>query len=169
MTRDDYILIGQIKGVHGLHGNLKVAFFTESIDVFGKGVSVLIREPSKPGRFFTIQKAKPYKKGILLTVDGISDISAAETLMGSDIYLDKSLLPETEEGEFYWFDIIGLSVVSREGETLGVVTSIFPTGSNDVYVVEDKGEERLIPALESVILSIDLDARTMTVDLPEGL
>lgn len=169
MTQDDYILIGQIKGVHGLHGNLKVASFAESIDVFGKGVSVLIREPSNPGRLYTIKGAKPYKKGLLLTVEGISDISSAETLMGSDIYLDKSLLPETEEGEFYWFDIIGLSVISKDGEALGVVTSIFPTGSNDVYVVEDKGEERLIPALESVILSIDLDARTMTVDLPEGL
>ena len=169
MTQDDFILIGQIKGVHGLHGNLKVAYYTESIDVFGKGVSVLIRQASKPGRSYSIKTAKPYKKGLLLTVDGISDISSAETLVGSDIYLDKALLPETEEGEYYWFDIIGLSVVSQEGEILGVVTSIFPTGSNDVYVVEDNGEERLIPALESVVLSIDLDSRTMTVDLPEGL
>jgi 16S rRNA processing protein RimM len=50
-----------------------------------------------------------------------------------------------------------------------VVESIFPTGSNDVYVVKDRGEERLIPALESVIVSIDLDSGVMTVDLPEGL
>ena len=169
MSRDDYILIGQIKGIHGLHGNMKVAFFTESMDVYGKGVSILIRSPSRPGRCFTIKAAKPYRKGLLLSVDGISDISMAEMLVGSEIYLEKSLLPEPEEGEYFWFDIIGLSVITQDGETLGKVKSIFPTGSNDVYVVEGNGEERLIPALESVILSIDLDSCTMIVDLPEGL
>lgn len=169
MDEDDYILIGQVKGVHGLHGNLKVAFFTESIDVFAPGVSIMICGSSLSGRRYTIKAAKPYKKGLLLSVDGVTDISSAEKLMDSNLFMDKALLPETEEGEYYWFDIIGLSVYSNEGETLGVVTSIFPTGSNDVYVVEDNGEERLIPALESVVLSIDLDSRTMIVDLPEGL
>lgn len=169
MNQDDYILIGQVKGVHGLHGNLKVAYYTESIDVYAKGVPIVIREPSLTGKSYIIKDAKPYKKGLLLSVDGVSDISSAEKLMGSDIFLEKALLPETEEGVFYWFDIIGLSVQSKDGTSLGVVTSIFPTGSNDVYVVEDNGEERLIPALESVVLSIDLDSRTMIVDLPEGL
>lgn len=169
MTEDNYILIGQINGIHGLHGNLKVYSYTDSMDLYEKGVSLMIRQPLKPAEYLTIKTAKPYKKGLLLSVDEITDISSAEKLIGSEIWIAKDLLPELEDDEYYWFDIIGLSVFSVTGESLGVVKSIFPTGSNDVYVVEDKGEERLIPALESVIVSIDLDAHTMTVDLPEGL
>ncbi|MBU1169814.1 MAG: ribosome maturation factor RimM [Proteobacteria bacterium] len=169
MTEDDYILIGQIRGIHGLHGNMKVYSYTETLDLYEKGLTLLIREPSKPGEYHTIKEAKPYKKGVLLSIDGIEDISSAEKLIGSDIWIARDLLPETDDDEYYWFEIIGLSVYTVTGEALGVVKSIFPTGSNDVYVVESKGEERLIPALESVIISIDLDTRTMTVDLPEGL
>jgi 16S rRNA processing protein RimM len=169
MTEDNYILIGQINGIHGLHGNLKVYSYTESMDLYEPGVSIMIRQPSKPSEYLTIKTVKPYKKGLLLSVEEITDISSAENLIGSDIWIPRDRLPELEDEEYYWFDIIGLSVVSVTGEPLGVVKSIFPTGSNDVYVVVDKGEERLIPALESVIISIDLDSRTMTVDLPEGL
>jgi 16S rRNA processing protein RimM len=129
----------------------------------------MLRPPSAPETPVTLRSAKPYKKGLLVTIDGIDDISAAEAFKGADILIARHLLPDPEEDEYYWFDIIGLSVVSVDGQALGVVESIFPTGSNDVYVVKDRGEERLIPALESVIVSIDLDSGVMTVDLPEGL
>lgn len=129
----------------------------------------MLRPPSAPETSVTIRSAKPYKKGLLLTVVGVDDISAAEPLKGADVLIARHLLPEPEEDEYYWFDIIGLSVVSVDGRALGVVESIFPTGSNDVYVVKDRGEERMIPALESVIVSINLDSGVMTVDLPEGL
>lgn len=169
MVDDDYILIGHINGVHGLHGNLKVYSYADSMELFDPGSTVLIREPSVPGKVYTVVSSKPYKKGLLLSVDGIPDISSAEKLVGSEIWIARDQLPETDDDEFYWFEIIGLSVFSREGISLGHVASIIPTGSNDVYVVENKGEELLIPALESVIVSIDLGEGTMTVDLPEGL
>jgi 16S rRNA processing protein RimM len=173
MTEEDYVIIGQITGVHGLHGSLKVNSHTDSLDLYKKGEQLLIRGSGKalsiPERCLTIQSVSPYKKKILLKFDEISDIDSAERLIGADIFIPREKFPELEDGEFYWVDIIGLSVFTVNGESLGRVDSIFPTGSNDVYVVKGKGKEILIPALESVIRSIDLDAGVMTVELPEGL
>jgi 16S rRNA processing protein RimM len=85
----------------------------------------------------------------------------------------KSQLPELEAGTYYWSDLIGLSVFSKDDVYIGCLTAILPTGSNDVYVVENTGpggrHEILIPALQSVVLDIDLEKRVMHVDLPEGL
>ena len=75
-----------------------------------------------------------------------------------------------ESGSHYWTDIIGLSVYRADGNYLGRITSILPTGSNDVYIVSDeKNKETLIPALESVVREIDLKNNRMQVQLPEGL
>ncbi len=173
MAEEDYVLIGQITGVHGLHGNLKVNSHTESLDLYKTGEKLLIRGKNLPPRLgdscLTIQGVSPYKRKILLKFHEIDDIDSAERLIGADIFISREKFPELDEGEYYWVDIIGLSVFTVKGECLGKVTSIFPTGSNDVYVVKGHGDERFIPALESVIKSVDLDNGTMTVELPEGL
>jgi len=78
-----------------------------------------------------------------------------------------------EAGTYYWSDLIGLSVFSKDEDYIGRLTAILPTGSNDVYVVanvvQGHKKEVLIPALESVVVDIDLEKRVMHVDLPEGL
>jgi 16S rRNA processing protein RimM len=78
-------------------------------------------------------------------------------------------LPGLEVNTYYWEDIIGLSVYAEDGVFLGRVESIIQTGSNDVYVVKDGKSEILVPAMESVVLKIDLDQKRMKVNLPEGL
>ena len=78
-------------------------------------------------------------------------------------------MPDLEEGDYYWFDLIGLDVFGIDQKYLGRLESIIQTGSNDVYVVKKDDTEILIPALESVVQKIDLKNRRMQVDLPEGL
>lgn len=169
MQEEEYISIGKITGVHGLHGNLKVHSYAESIDIFEQGTDVCVRSAAGVETNYIIRGAQPYKKGVLLSFEHISDRTSAEDLVGSDLLISSTHLPELDDDEFYWFEIIGLKVYSEDGGYLGTVRSIIPTGSNDVYVVKKKGSEVLIPALESVILSIDTDAQKMIVDLPEGL
>ncbi len=169
MAEEKYISVGKITGVHGLHGNLKVYSYSDSLDTYTSGCSVLLRDTAGAEKSYTVSGAKPYKKGVLLTLNGVAGIDAAEKLVGSELLVSKDLLPELEDDEFYWFEIIGMQVFTEAGDFLGTVKSIFPTGSNDVYVVKKKGVEILIPALESVILSIEPDRNSMTVDLPEGL
>ena len=78
-------------------------------------------------------------------------------------------LPPLSEGEYYHFQLIGLSVETKEGEPLGTLSAIFETPGNDVYVVESGEKELLIPAVEDVICEVDLQSRKLIVDLPEGL
>ena len=119
---------------------------------------------------YTIKWAKSHTTGnILLFFEEINSRTIAETLIGSEIFIDKSILPELNDGSYYWSDIIGLSVYSIDGNYMGRVESIIPTGSNDVYVVKNGDKEILVPGIESVVLEINLKQKMMRVDLPEGL
>ncbi len=103
-------------------------------------------------------------KAIVARLDGIDDRDGAAALIGSKILIDRNLLPDTEDGEYYWHDLIGLKVENLDGVSFGTVDSMLETGANDVVVV--KGErERMIPFLQpETIVNIDLDAGIMQVD-----
>lgn len=107
---------------------------------------------------------------LLLQIENIDNRKAAEAFAGKEIWIKKSDLPTTEEGTYYWFDLIGLTVITTAGEILGRLENILTTGSNDVYVVRNtEGREILVPALETVVVEIDVAQKQMRVDLPEGL
>jgi len=106
---------------------------------------------------------------VLLTLKGVATADEARELVGAELFVDSGLLPELDEGTYYWFDIIGLSVFAPDKTYLGRIESIIATGGNDVYVARHQGNEILIPALESVVLGVDLKRKVMRVDLPEGL
>lgn len=171
MEKAGFLCIGKIAGVHGIRGSLKVYSYVESPSVYESGSRILLEDAAGGKKYYEIVRGNPHKRTILLTLAGVDTRSAAEELIDADIYVDKSVLPGLEEGEYYWSDIIGLEVFSEETDYLGRIESIIPTGSNDVYVVKhpDSGKETLIPALGSVIQKIDLEHQTMFVNLPEGL
>lgn len=168
MKKGEHLLIGKIVGVQGIKGDLKVFSHAESPQVFEPGKYIRVRGPSDETEY-VIRSARPHKKGIILSLEGVDDRKQAETLIGFEIYIPWEDLPELEEGTYYWADLIGLSVYTTGEEYLGRVASIIPTGSNDVYVVRDRGRESLIPALASVVIAVDLENGTMRVNLPEGL
>ena len=165
--------IGKIVGVHGLKGVLKVFSYAESTARYTPGMPLHLKDSHGNGFILKIVWAKPHSKTILLSLEGISHRDQAEELVGSDLFIEKAALEVLEEGTYYWADLMGLSVYSLDGDHLGEISAIVQTGSNDVYVVKrregTKEIEVLVPALESVVREIDLDRRTMRVDLPEGL
>ena len=169
METDGLLPIGKIVGAHGIKGALRVCSYAESPSVFKPGSLIYLKNEKGGGRTYTITWAKPHRKGVLLTLKGIDSRNGAESLIGSELLLNKDSLPKLEKGTYYWFDIVGLSVYTFDNAYIGRVTSIMPTGSNDVYVVRDEDKEILVPALESVVVEIDFEKKRMTVDLPEGL
>ena len=173
MGKENLLLIGKIVGVHGLKGDLKVYSYNETLRVFAAGHSIFIRTAGGQEQVHIIESAKAHKKVVLLSLAGVLTISSAESFVGSELFMEKESLPDLEEGAYYWFEIIGLSVFSKNNKFIGNVTSVIPTGSNDVYVVKDPdknpGNEILIPAIEAVVLELDLKKKRMSVDLPEGL
>ncbi|MCD6185749.1 MAG: 16S rRNA processing protein RimM [Deltaproteobacteria bacterium] len=173
MGKEDLLIIGKIVGVHGIMGNVKVYSYSESISIFEAGNSILVIDAEGLEKIFVIESVKPHKNILLLSLTGIYSRAIALPLKGSEIFTEKSKLPDAGEDEYYWFDLIGLSIFTLNGEFLGKIDSIITTGSNDVYDVKNSDNieksELLIPALESVVLNIDLEHGKMIVDLPEGL
>ena len=120
-------------------------------------------------RDYEINWVKPHSKVDLLSLKGIETRDQAQALIGSELFIEKAQLPHLDEGNYYWFDLIGLEVFSTDNNYPGRLHSIIQTGSNDVYVVKKDENEILIPALESVVHAIDLEKKRMRVELPEGL
>ena len=169
MHEDALIPIGKVVGTHGIKGYLKVISCAESTASFAPGKQLALRREGKPVVTFGIESARPHKRGILMALEGIASVHAAKEWVGYELCIDKTTLPEPEKGSYYWHQIIGLDVFTVDDRRLGRVAAVFPTGSNDVYVVRDGKNEVLIPAIESVVIDIDLTQKVLRVDLPEGL
>lgn len=171
MEKNGLLLIGKIVGTHGLKGCIKVNSYAESPSIFKPNILILAKNTGGFEKNYTVEWAKPHKNIVRMCLKEVTSISLSEAIVGSEIFIEKAALSKPEDGAYYWCDIIGLSVFTTDDVYLGRVESIMPTGSNDVYVVKnpDTDKEKLIPALESIVLKIDLARATMTVDLPEGL
>jgi 16S rRNA processing protein RimM len=169
MGNDAPLSIGKIVGTHGIKGHLKVFPYADSIDLFAPGKELVISQEGELFGTFRIVSARPHKGVILLALDGIASIEAAQEWIGCQLCIDKATLPQPEEGSYYWHQIIGLEVFQSGNRHLGRVEAILRTGSNDVYVVRDGKKEVLIPAIDSVVIDIDLKEKVLRVDLPEGL
>jgi len=169
LKKNGDVLIGKIVGAHGTQGANKIRSYADSLAVFNSGRRVLIRNPLGQEKRYEINWVKPHQRTPLLSLQGVISRTQAEALIGSELYIQKSDLPELEDGTFYWFDLIGLDVYTTDERYLGRLESIIPTGSNDVYTVRNGKKEVLIPALETVVREVDLVQNRMRVDLPEGL
>ncbi|MBF0226172.1 MAG: 16S rRNA processing protein RimM [Desulfobacterales bacterium] len=161
--------MGKIVGVHGIKGIIKILSHADSFSFFCPGRYIFLKSQKGDFSTYKIEWSKPHKKIVLASFKGIDTCEKAAEFIGTEIFIDKNELPYLEEGVYYWFEIIGLSVYSVLNEYIGIIESIIPAGSNDVYVVKNKEKEILLPAIESVIKDINISKKTMIVDIPEGL
>lgn len=110
-------------------------------------------------------KGQRHGNAVVAELEGVSDRDVAMALVGADILIARKQLPKPNAGEYYWADLVGLSVVTENAVHLGIVDHLLETGANDVLVVVDGEKERLIPFLQQhTILNIDLERGLMTVD-----
>ena len=102
--------------------------------------------------------------GLVASFEGIDDRNGAEAIQGRYIGAPRDALPNTGTDEYYWGDLVGMTVTNLAGETLGTVEALMSTGAHDVLQVRDGEDERLIPFVAAYVLDVDLDARTIRVD-----
>lgn len=170
MTDSEALIpVGKLIATHGIRGMLKLHSFSGSVESLQDCSSVILR--SREGGLSRCElKNAPLRSGkFLIGFKGVDSIDQAEALVGSEVCLLRSQLPEPEEDEYYWCDLIGLEVATVEGMELGVIEEIFEAGSCDIYVVRGSGREYLIPAIASVISSVDLEGGRMLITPLEGL
>jgi len=161
---DERICLGRIVGAHGLDGSVLVRSYTAEP---GAIVTYGALTDESGGRSFELQVRRVTAKGVVARIAGVADRSAAEGLKGTDLYVARSVLPEVEEDEFYYSDLIGLAVEDREGKRIGSVTRIDNYGAGDVIEVElDAGGSLMLPFTKQVVLMVDIAGRRITVDPP---
>jgi 16S rRNA processing protein RimM len=160
----DFLNVGQVSGVFGVKGWVKVYSFTDPRE------NILQYSPwflQKNNQLREIKLLAGRRQGSLVVaeLERVGDRDLAAELIGADILIRKQQLPKARDGEYYWADLIGLEVRNQEGCKLGKVDHLLETGANDVLVVVDGELERLIPFLQkSTILKIDLDDGLIIVD-----
>lgn len=166
--KDDKVVIAKFGRTVGVQGQIKVYGFSEDISQLKQYQPWYKKDPSGQWHVLKCRSITLRNDCLLVHVDGIDSREAAQALTNNDIAVNASVLPSLPEGEYYWRDLIGLSVENTDGHVLGHVTDLMETGANDVLVVELADEQRLIPFLmEDVIKHIDLEKKQMLVDWDE--
>ena len=165
----DKILVGKINAAYGIQGWVKVFSYTDPREQIFAYAPWTLKRGSKT-ELLEVSKGKVHGKGIVALAKGFVDRNQADSLIGSEIWVDRSLLPALDKGEYYWEQIEGLKVVNQAGEILGVVDHMLETGANDVLVVRANKEsidkkERLIPyVIDEVVLDVDLEEKCILVN-----
>lgn len=158
------VLVGRIVGLSGVGGMVKLESWTDP------RTQIFSYQPwqlkSAAGiKEISAARGREQGKGMVAELPGISDREAAAALVGSEIWVARSVLPKAAPGQHYWFDLEGLEVVNIEGVELGRVSHLIATGSNDVLVARHGDRERLIPFIDDdFVKSVDLEAQRITVD-----
>jgi len=157
------IVLGKVLAPFGLQGWVKVHSESRPMTDIGryrvwqlkqKNVWVDVR----------VKSFKTQGKGLIAKLEGVNDCNQAEALAGAEIAVPISQLPVLTHGDYYWRDLIGMQVFTREGVALGAVDHMMETGANDVLVIQGE-RERLVPfIMEQFVLAVDLAERRITVD-----
>ena len=169
MSGERRILLGKIVGVFGVKGWVKLQSHTEPRRALFGYLPWTLRLPDARGgivdREIAEIEGREQGRGLVAHLPGIDTRELAETLIGTEIWVDRDALPKPRKGEYYWVDLENLSVQTVAGLSLGRVSHVFATGANDVLAVRDGERERLVPFLtDDVIKRVDLDAGLIVVD-----
>ncbi len=165
-----YLAVGTLRRSHGIHGDLLVDVITDFPERLKPGTFVFLGEKKQP---LKITRRRFHNDGLILGFEGINNAEQTAKYRTQMIYVKAVDRPALPAGEYYHHQVLGLSVVDENNVALGTISEIIITGANDVYVVTPAGEtparEILIPAIQQVILDVNLEARTMRVHLLPGL
>ena len=165
----DLIVIGEVTGAHGMRGAVRVAPVTDFPDHLLTLERVFVVQ-GRTGRSTRVERAWQAGPHIAMKLAGVETPDEAAALRGATVRIPAAEVHPLPPGRFYIFQIVGLRVRTPEGKTLGLVTEVLQTGSNDVYVVRTPdGKDLLLPATDEVIQTIDVAAGQMVARPPEWL
>ncbi|MDX9690060.1 MAG: 16S rRNA processing protein RimM [Proteobacteria bacterium] len=160
------ICVGEFLGAHGVRGLVRLGSFTEDPAAL---FSYAPLTDESGNRTFSLSLKSTAKDAYLVVVDGITDREAAQALKGTKLYVDRALLPETQEDEYYFADLIGMATRTSEGEGVGHVIAHHDYGAGAMLEIKPaKGSSFMLPFKDAFIPRIDLEKREITVFIPDG-
>ncbi|HEC34113.1 MAG TPA: 16S rRNA processing protein RimM [Chloroflexi bacterium] len=161
-----FLAVGRVLRPHGVRGELRVGLLTDYPERLSLHRLLYLGAEPRP---YEVEGVRFHQGAALIKLVGCDDRNEAEGLRGQLVQIPIEAAIPLEKGEYYHFQIVGVEVVTDEGESLGLVAEVLDTGANDVYLVRGPRGEVLIPAIEEVVRELDLEARRMVVTLLPGL
>lgn len=166
----DFYNVGKIVNTHGIRGDVRVMPTTDFVaERFAKGQDLYLQQAGEPLKLI-VESARQHKGFILVKFVGYDNINDVQAFRDHELMVSGKDQQPLEDGQYYYHQIIGLSVKTVDGEELGTIKEILSPGANDVWVVQRDGKkDLLLPVIDNVVKDVDLDAGEVTVELMEGL
>ncbi|MBI5074091.1 MAG: 16S rRNA processing protein RimM [Nitrospirae bacterium] len=165
----NHIAVARIIKERGIKGEVKAFPLSEAAQSLPPLTEAYVVMPAGTVQKKTIHSIRTDREFLIISFHGISDRQEASRLRNAMIEVDASMLPGLAKNEYYYHQIIGLSVVTADGTMIGRVTGIMETPGNELYVVQGKDKEHLIPAVKQIVADIDLNTGTITITPIDGL
>lgn len=166
---EELLQVGVISSTHGIKGEVKVFPTTDDVNRYKKLKEVWL-DTGKEKMLLHPESVKFFKQFVIVKFKEFSSINEIEAYKGKCLYVDRQNAVRLRKDEYFIADLIGLTVLTDEGETFGVMKDVMQTGANDVYVVErQNGDEVLLPAIKECVKEIDMENGKITVHIMEGL
>lgn len=167
MRQNDCYQLGEVIKTHGLNGEVSISLEVDFPDEYQNLESVFLEQQGKLIPFF-IDTIQINKNKALVKFEDIDSIDSAKSLVKAQLYLPLSTLPELESGQYYFHDLVDCEVYEK-GSKLGLVKEVVDLNGNQLLVIESNGKEVLIPLKDEILINVDISAKKVEVDLPEGL
>ncbi len=162
-------IVGKILKPYGTKGSVKTEIITSFPEHFLELKTVFIEKENRK-QAYSIEEARLANRFVFIKFSEINDYNQAEALRNRYIYIAEEDLTPLSENEYYIHDLIGLKVFNEQNVLLGTIRDVCTYSANDVYVLKtDDGQEKLIPAIKSVIKTVNLKERTMVIHVMEGM
>ena len=166
---EEFFHVGTITSPHGVRGEVKVFPTTDDMNRFKK-LKTVILDTGREQKTLNVEHVKFFKNMVILKFKGFDNINDVEMWRQKDLLITRDQAVKLSPDENFIVDLIGLTVMTDEGEKLGVMMDVLQTGANDVYIVKtDAGKEILLPAIKDCILKVDLEKGEMLVHVLDGL
>lgn len=166
----DFYNVGKIVNTHGIRGEVRVMPTTDFVaERFAKGQDLYLQRSGEPLKL-TVETARQHKGFILVKFVGYDNINDVQAFRDHELMVSEEDQQPLEDGQYYYHQIIGLTVKTVDGDSIGTIKEILSPGANDVWVVQLAGKkDLLLPVIDDVVKDVDLDAGEVTVELMEGL
>lgn len=168
MKKEDCYELGYLGKTFKLQGELFVHLDTDDSTLYAN-MDALFLEQNEQLIPFLVENIQIREKDVVVKLEEVDSIEAAQELVGSKIYLPLAALPELEEGDYYLHELLDFLIIDESLGALGKVNRLYDETNQDILGMLYKGKEVLIPLVDDIILSVDKENQQIQVNLPEGL
>ena len=163
------IPLGRLVNTHGVRGDLRLLPHSFPCRTLHPGLTVFLQDAQGQLSTHKVVGARPRAPFVIVKLDGVDSIDHAETLRDMTVAVEETVLPPLKDGEFYYYQVVGLTVRTTTGTEIGEIAQVFFSGGHDIWVVRQGEKEYLIPVTEEIVRSIDIPGKQAIIDPLKGL